>query len=733
LSKSAHWRLTAEFHLGNFRDRITDTLMWEFERGLAFNFIPVVMACGIAAYFFAPSEPVMLVLAVTVAVLLYSLLRFLTHGTLYYVVAALLVFATGMLAANVSVLRSYSPQIERQTTTTLSGVILSVDQNRRGLPRMILRPTDIEGIPQQSIPRKLRISSSARDLSVMPGQIVQGLVRLQPVAGPVHPDSYNFSFHAWFAGIGGSGFFMGKPTILHQNPDLTVFEHLTVFVNSLRDKIEMRVVNAIPGTGGDVAVALITGDKSRIPEDVSQSLRTTGLAHILAISGLHMALVTLTIIAVVRFACALLPNLCLNYPVKKWAVCAGFLGATLYLFLSGAGIATQRAWIMISVMLLAVLLDKRAITMRSVAVSATLILLISPQSLFAPGFQMSFAAVAALVSGYEYLTARKKSKHQDSYLISRPTWFHRFSGSVIGYVSGLIMTSLIAGSATAFVAAWHFHQIAPLGLLANALAMPIVGFLVMPFALLSMLLMPYGLEALTLMPVEVGINSVIRISRAVESISPSGITGNMPFFSLCIFGFALTLLTVFRSRLRFLAITPVILALPLMNYPTKPHILVSENGRAIAVADRSGNLALVYPRRNRFVTNIWAKAWAGGDIAPLNLSDDQCNKDRCIIVLPTSQILHVVYDPQLLNASCLRADILIAPRLWWVRCPQRQPALTLNRQSFEQYGSHAIHIQKLSLEPSSSYEITVQTGLAKSRRPWSRDVGLYDPPNDTVE
>ena len=466
----------------------------ELELGLAFNFLPVFLAIGIGTYFTSPAEPLVMVLVATATAFLVWANRIKYHGALFYCVAILAAITCGMLVGKISTLRADTVQIERQMTAVVSGIILSMDQNRRGSPRLVLKPVFIDGLKGSELPRRIRLSTASKKHDFRPGDQVEGLARFQPVAGPVFPGSYDFSFHSWFSGQGGSGFYMGAPDIVPRGGILTLQEQAIVTVNSVREAIKHRIANALPGEQGDIAIALITGDKSRIPEQIQQNLRNTGLAHILAISGLHMALVTLTIIWIVRYGFSLFPNIVLHYPVKKWAVCAGFAGATSYLLLSGAGVATQRAWIMISVMLLAVLLDKRAITMRSVAVSAVIILVFSPESLFAPGFQMSFAAVAALVAGYEFLSNRKTAQDERAFHPENTGWIRKLSGGLFGYVSGLATTSLIAGTATAFVAAWHFHQIAPLGLLANILAMPVIGFLIMPFALFSMLLMPYGLE-----------------------------------------------------------------------------------------------------------------------------------------------------------------------------------------------------------------------------------------------
>ena len=309
---------------------------------------------------------------------------------------------------------------------------------------------------------------------------------------------------------------MGAPAKTEQRVSPTLGDQLVIYVNRARLAIEERIVTALPTETGDVAVALITGNRTRISSQTQASLRNSGLAHILAISGLHMALVTLTVVWLVRGLFSLFPVIVLRYPVKKWAICTGFVAASLYLGLSGAAVATQRAWIMISVMLLAALMDRRAITMRSVAISAILILIINPQSLLSPGFQMSFAAVASLVAGYEVLNRRRRWKSERNAAGGSRHWFPQAFVTLGKYFGGIAITSLIAGTATGLFAAWHFHQIATLGLVGNLLAMPIVALVVMPFALFSMLLMPYGFEALALQPMSLAIEQVIKFRPGLK-------------------------------------------------------------------------------------------------------------------------------------------------------------------------------------------------------------------------
>lgn len=732
LTRYKRLKLKTSNRLLDLQGSFKQNLIHEVETGLGFNFLPVFLGFGILIYFTIPAEPSIYATLFTAIILIFAAVKLEFQSKLYYLLLSVSAILGGMFFAQSATLLNQTPIIERQITTQMQGVVLGVDKSRRGASRYLIKPVILEGLKVENMPRRLRVSAAAKHEEMLPGEAITGLVRLQPVSGPVYPGGYDFSFFVWHEGMGGSGFFMGRPSKAQTNHLLGGGEQFTVLVNKMRIAVEKRILKAMPDATGKIAVALVTGNKTYIPNDVQETLRKTGLAHILAISGLHMALVTLTVIWCIRLALVFLPTLALNYPIKKWAVCAGFVSATGYLMLSGAGIATQRAWVMISVMLLAVLMDKRAITMRSVAISAVIILVLNPQSLLSPGFQMSFAAVTALVAGYEVLNKRRKAQAENTFAPVSQNLISRASSGLLGYFTGIATTSLIAGTATAFIAAWHFHQVAPFGLLANLIAMPIVSIIIMPFVLFSILLMPYGLEFIPLSAVSFGIDWVVEISRWVESISPNGNTGLLPKAAILIFASFLILICLLKTKLRYISLAPL-LAFPfIFHTPIKPDVIISENGRAIAIKTDNKKLGLLFPRGSAFVQNIWLKAWSGGEHELLNLAKDQCNRERCVVVLPSSKILHVLYNPEFIQSSCSRADIMIAPRLWWVNCKKRQPELVLNRYDFERFGTHALYIKKVITNAKSDIKmpksetspqsIKIETALPKASRPWHRQV-----------
>ncbi len=255
----------------------------------------------------------------------------------------------------------------------------------------------------------------------------------------------------------------------------------------MRQAIGRRVVGALPGEAGAIANALITGERGGISEATNQAFRNSGLFHILSISGLHMVIMAGAVFVSIRVGLAAIPTIALRYPTKKWAAAGAMAGALAYLMISGAAFATVRSYIMISIMFIAVLLDRPALALRNVALAALLILLLWPESLLDAGFQMSFAAVLSLVAVYEWLRARDEA---------REGWMRRGAiARTLVFFGGIVTSTLVAGLAVAPFGIYHFHNTQQFAILANLAAIPICNLVVMPAALVSLVAMPLGLEA----------------------------------------------------------------------------------------------------------------------------------------------------------------------------------------------------------------------------------------------
>jgi competence protein ComEC len=685
----------------------------ERDSGSAFNLVPVLFGTGILAYFAAPQEPNAMLIAIMALASLLATLWMRRHGTAFFLLTAFAIVLAGAATAQWRTVRIDGPVIPREMTGRISGVVLSAETTRRQGTRYLIRPISIEGIAPEELPGKIRVTASSSREVVEPGRIIAGMARLQPFSGPLIPGGHDFGFANWFAGLGGTGFFMGKAVAVEDPAALNGWEASAAAINRLRTAMSERIRSAVGGETGDISAALITGERMAVDNATEESFRRSGLAHILSISGLHMVLVTLTVVWGLRFALALVPGLAVNWPIRKWASAAGLVSATFYLLLSGAEVPTQRSYIMIAIMLAALLADRRAISLRNVALAAMGVLILTPEAVLEAGFQMSFAAAAALVATFSAISDWRNRKNNSSGH-AEPRGGLLRAGLL--HVGSLALTSLVAGLATGLFAAWHFHRISPLGLLANLAAMPVASFVTMPLALLGVVLMPFGLEALALVPMGWSIDAVIRISDWVGAFPLDDATGRQPLAVLLLGSIGLVVLVCLRTRLRCLGLAFVAGAFFFGETETAPDLIIAQSGRTAAMRTGNGELSFLGKGRDPFVTDIWTRAWPVGKDTTANFDPGSCNRDHCIAMGSNGVKVEIVYAPALIPTACERADVLAAPRLRYVNCRGKKPAVILSRSDFEAKGTHVVSFPR---RDRSVHGYSVKTSIGMDDRPWN--------------
>ncbi|MEN0041818.1 MAG: ComEC/Rec2 family competence protein [Pseudomonadota bacterium] len=631
-------------------DAIGRQLQIEADRGAAFLWAPVCLAAGIVMYFHLPREPwawAFEALAVGLAVLAFASRN---RPLLHVAMLAFSLIAGGAGLARLHSTANDTQMLDRVRIVTVSGEVRRREMRADGSVRYRLAVTSGELARADGLPRIFRITARAGGPSAPVGSRMKGLARLSAPSGPAYPGGYDFSFPAWFDGLSGSGFFLGAPEAMPPTQAASGIE-------AARDRLASLIRESVPGEGGGIAAALIVGDRSGITEETTEALRQSGLAHILAISGLHMALVALTAMGGLRLLFASFPHIALRYPVKKWAAAGGLAAATIYLALSGMAVSTQRAWIMMVIMLGAVILDRRALTMRNVALAALVVMVISPEAILSAGFQMSFAAVAALVAVYEGI-----SRQTAMAVRGRKGGFASATGRILKRdVGGLALTSLVAGLATSIFAAYHFQRLAPLGLLANLAAMPVVSVAVMPLALLSMLSLPFGLHDWPLAAMAWSTEWVVTVAHFVSAMGPTGETGRIPASAFLCATVGLLVMTLARSRLELCGLLFFLPALLFMQTVKTPDILISEDGRQIALFNKDGSPVLLRERGNRFVTDIWTTAYRAKETTEGQPAGDgfTCDADGCSTIVKGLRIVHLKTSANLLE-DCEIADILVA-------------------------------------------------------------------------
>ena len=556
-------------------------------RGHRLPWVALAFGTGVGGYFALPMEPTSTqagaVAAICIALAGLGWLLRAGAGLVPLLVAVAL---AGGLAAQARAVLVAGPVLGYRYYGAIEGRVVEIDRSASGAPRLTLDRVRLDRMGPAETPHRVRVSlQDETGVSPVPGQRVMTTGHLTPPSGPTEPGGFDFQRHAWFEGLGAVGY-ARVPLLLAEPPQggfaLAIARLRAVVGDGLRARM--------PGQTGQVAAAITTGDRSGLSDAVTEALRVSNLAHLLAISGLHMGLLVGFVFWSVRGGLALVPSLALRHPTRAWAAAAAFPFALFYLFLSGGSVATQRAFVMAAVMLGAILLGRRALSIRSVAIAALLILVWRPESLTGPGFQMSFAATGALVLAFG--------------------WASRLGGGWMrgwrGFFVSLLLSSIVAGAATAPFAALHFNRLGQFGVLANLLAVPMMGTLVMPLLLVGLLLWPLGLEAVPFRVAGWGIDYILRVADWVASLPGSVTTVPSPGWEvLPLLGLGMTLIGVARGwGARSAGGVALALAAVLWVRAPRPDVLISDDGRLVGVLAEGGRW-LSRPTGAGFVATVW--------------------------------------------------------------------------------------------------------------------------------
>lgn len=641
--------------------------------------VAFAFATGIAVYFLLPAEPVL------AAVLLLAggglALAVLAHwrGRL---TAALLLTAAVLCGLAAGALRTASvaaPVLAEARSVTVTGRVLDRVATGTG-SQLVVGLVAAEGLGRQAMPGRVRLSLRGESgAGLMPGDGVRLRARLIPPSGPLRPGGYDFAFAAYYRGIGATGFVFGAPERVDLGPP---GQWLTFLAAVERLRLEVaREADVALGAGDEsaIAAALLVGLRGEISEQADADLREAGLSHVLSISGLHMVLFAGGMYWLVLAVLAAFPVLALRLPLSRIAAAAALMAATCYLLLSGASVPTQRSYLMIALVFIGLMTGRRGLSLRSVALAALGLLALRPEEIFAPGFQMSFAAVICLIAAYD--DYGRWSRQRLSRRRKRPDHGLVISAfrAVGAWVLGVSATSLVAGLATGVIAAYHFDRLSPYGLLGNLLAMPAVSMIVMPAGVAAFLLQPLGLAAPALIVMGEGIWLMLEAARFTAGLSDSdGVIGQVPALAGALMSAAVFWLFLADGWRRGLAVVPALAGLMVWGLYRPPDLYVGDKGTQVAARDADGVLRISGGRIG-FAAELWLTAegiperqFAGHkDIA----AQTRCDGEGCVIAAyppPSDPGKGAAAEPAIrplkialtrkgtgLDSDCLRADIVV--------------------------------------------------------------------------
>jgi competence protein ComEC len=571
--------------------------------------------------------------------------------------------------------------------------------------RIVLGELRSRKLEPGATPVRARISIRAQTILPQPGSWVHVTAVLMPPPSPVSPGANDFGRAAYFLRLGAVGYAFGRPILIQAAGEPSLRDRMSLLVESLRARMTERIHSVLPGSTGGIASALITGNRSAISQEDEQALRDAGLAHVLAIAGLHMGLVGLGLFWVVRAVLAAIPFLALRYPIKKWAAAAALCSTAFYLMISGATSASTRAFVMLAVMLVAILLDRPALSMRSLALAAVIILILGPESLLEPGFQMSFAAVMSLIAIAEWEATRP----QREVGVAPPAF-----AKVRRYMRGIFITSLVGSIATIPFAIYHFDRATHYSVLGNLLAMPMMGFVVMPAAAISVVLMPFGLDAWPLHVLGWGVEFMLLIGRWVSGLPGAvSVMPAWPIGALALVSLGGLWIGLWRKSWRWLGLLPFGAGIAVAYWTPQPDLLIGRDGATVALRALDGSLKLFRPAKDAYSADEWLKRdgedRTSDDAVATRTDGISCDALGCIAVTRAGVKVANILRLEALPEDCDYADIVISALP--VRSACHGPKLVIDSRDVARSNGYAVWF---TLELRSE---TVEE--ARGQRPWS--------------
>ncbi len=681
------------------RARLISLEAWlETERDQLVLWLPVALGMGIASWFILPDEAswiTLILLGLAVSFGTFAMPRGTRLSRMGTGAGLALALGCALMWGRAEAVRS--PVLTRPVITEFSAVIERVEaQTAKEKYRLLLRP-DADG----ALPPLVRVTVKAEnvDRKLISGDRIRVRARLVPPPEAAIPGGYNFARAAWFLGIGGTGTAMGELTPLNQ---------VGSTAPTLRERLSAHVRAQLAGSAGGIAAAFASGDRGGIAVEDEEAMRDSGLTHLLSISGLHITVVVAAAMFLALRILALSPWFALRAPLLIISAGCGAAAGIGYTLLTGAEVPTIRSCIAAVLVLIGLAMGREAITLRLVATGALFVMLLWPESVVGASFQLSFAAITTIVALHE------------APIVQRLT-LKREEGRLVGVGRGLL-SLLITGIAVELVLApialFHFHKSGLYGALANIVAIPLTTFVIMPLEALALLFDSVGAGRPFWWLTGVSLDGLLTLSRWVAAAP--GAVASLPSVSNS--AFAITLaggfwLLLWKSKVRLWGMVPAALGMIWAIMAPTPDMIITGDGKHMAVRSENGEFALLRPRAGDFVRDTMSEAIGASDeFAEIDsFSGANCSRDMCIVsfkrggrswrVAATRSAYRLPWEG--LIETCRSVDIIISDRRLPPKCTSRwmKADITLLRQT----GGLAINFSDASVR-------TVK--LLQDRHPW---------------
>ncbi len=646
-----------------------------------FLWLPVFYGIGILIYFSIPNlfnQKINILISI---LLLLQIFLFKKEKYLFYIFIISFLISVGFLGAGIRSIYVQSPAIKEESNIVqVIGRIVTIETYKTG-NRVILDNLTIDGITKKETPKKVRIVVFTALHEAKPGDIVSIRAKLLPPPKPVLPGAYDFSRYAYFEQIGAVGFAVSDILLIHQSYN-SFYER----ISRIRNQISLKLKDQIKGQEAEIAKALFIGDAGGIKQNIMEDIRNSGLAHLLSISGLHLALVCFLFFASSRYLLALIPGISLRYNTKRLAAIIALIGSYLYLLMSGNPIPAQRAFIMSGMALFAIIIGRSGSPMRLVAIAATTVLVFTPENILSPSFQMSFAAVIALIAAFDFLK---------TYLAEKQA-VNKYN-KILSYLINTTISSIVAGLATAPFAVYHFSRMSPYGILANLLAIPTTSIIVMPLGVISVLLMPFNLDWLVAPMLKISIDIIIQIANMVAALPmANSLIPAINNWQIITISFSFLWLCLWRGKIRVIGGGVIILTSFCVIFNTYPDVIINSDAKFFAVKNENDELLFSGNYGSRYAKEAWITRIGQEEIKTIEKSDSKminCDLVGCVYIKNPYRLV-IIKHPIGLERDCTQDVIFINITGIKYNCAIAKKQVTL--YELKEKGTHEFYLtQKL--------------------------------------
>jgi competence protein ComEC len=676
------------------------------ERERWFLWLPAGLGAGIALYFVLPFEPspLWLLLAPSLAALAFALRR---RPAALALSAIPLSLALGFNAAQLETWSAAAPMLERMTGPgPVTGLLIRAEPMPDGA-RLTLKDPVIGHVAADRTPLMIRIrTKQPLDKVPEPGERINLWAEVGPFSDPVAPGGYDFRRQAFFRRLGGAGWSYGEVRREDATRPADFTDRFRLTFERARRALARHVNERLSGETAAMTTALLNGEQTGIGKNVMQAMRASGLAHLLSISGVHVSMMGVLVYVPLRALLALFPWLALRFSIKKWAAGAAIAATSLYTVLVGPEAPTLRSALMTGIVMFTIIADRRAMSLRLVTLSAAVVMIVAPDGVMGPSFQMSFAAVLCMVAAFEKsIDAALRERH----LFDLPGW--------IAYLwrhgRSVVLTSLVATAATTPFTLYHFQNFSFYGVVTNMIAIPLTSFWIMPCVLLTYLAAPFGWDGWVITGTGWGVDALIALAQTVEQW-PFALLRlpAMPDGSLIAVATGGLWLCLWRRRWRYMGLLPILAGMLYPLYVATPDVFMTADGKHWAARLEDGRLAAASVRKQAFVTTQWQQraGLAPRDVVDAHALDTpqlRCDAAGCVY----RRGVHGVAFPALPEAApedCGQATVVLSP---WMLKDCAAPRV-IDEPSLWRRGAHTLTFTGRGMRVESA---RARRGL----RPWS--------------